>query len=680
MYNFDYNGKPTISRERILDESEMILNEELSKEDISEDSATSVIDEAVNTAVFGQAILDQLNAKIINILPVPESQPNIRAAVLRRSDRIPLGSYIDFSLFAESIDSILKAKKFRSNDLVDFTGDPSTDTHNYNIKQRQTLGDDLSTFDLFMAGLVLPGAYIASRLAAYQLIGPLPVLGPLAGEAIAFLFLLGLDRYAIKAEVKRSNVNTKINGMDPEDFVDFLADNPKEIHAILNAANIPDSNKLADYKLIQDYAIKTILAQATSEYDAWLAYYQISYTNHSLERVIEMSPRYSSKYAFIADKQFNINDAIKAGARRTEQFTTLRDQYTLRAGLVRNLQPMREAYKQPILRSVLQASTAYRNIISTLLNDFLPSNLIPDVNLSSADVFGNIQIPGTAAPLPPFELTINLNKQILCCLINIFGAFPPDFLKFLAKILRLSVYGIHLNFRQLMANYINGVLNEFLNAAIGLIEEVRNELFRQIFSVLNQDNDLIDLILACLPAREILMQIFKQFNALTELLRKLFIDVRNSVDLSGEAGQFWEIPFPFKRTILFIAELLDAIAIELEYGGGVLCYHGRHLPDQNKQKSPRIDQIIDPDLASQFILNFKTSKVPIVEFDKEFLERFNLGNELIIKGKKVVFENLPDSSEAALATILSVCGEELGQEQQESIRARIKNIISKINK
>lgn len=679
MYNFDYQGTPKITRERILDESEHLLQEEISQEKLSEDAVNSLFDSVVDTAILGQAILDQLGAKIRNILPVPESEPNVRAAVLRRSDNIPLGSYIDFSLFSLSIDSILKAKKFRSNDLVDFTGDPATDTHNYMIKQRQTLGDSLSTLDLFMAGLVLPGAYIASRMVAYQLIGPLPVLGPLAGEAIAFLFLLGLDRYAVKAEIKRSNVTTKINGMDPEDFVDYLADNPKEIHAILKSANIPDSNKLSDYRLIQDYAIKTILSEATSEYDSWLAYYQISYTNHSLERTIEISHRYSDKYKFVANNQFNINDAIKAGARRTEQFTTLGNQYTLRAGLVRNLQPMREAYKQPILRSMLQASTAYRNIISTLLNDFLPSNLIPDVNLSSADIFGNITIPGTAAALPPFELTINLNKQILCCLINIFGAFPVDFLNLLAKILRLSVYGIHLNFRQLMANYINGILNEFTNAALGLIEEVRNEIFRQIFSVLNQDNELIDLILACLPAREILMQIFKQFNALTELLRKLLIDLRNNVDLSGEAGQFWEIPFPFKRTILFIAELLSAIAIELEYGGGVLCYHSRHLPDQNKQKNPRIDQLIDPDLASQFILNFKTPKVPVVEFDKDFLERFNVGDSLIIKNKKVFFENLPEASEEALATILSVCGEELGQENQEAIRNRIKNIISKIN-
>lgn len=672
MYNFDYDGSPKITRQRILDESEVAFQEELSQPSLSEDSVNEIFDTAIDSAILGEAILDQLKAKIVNILPVPESQPTVRAAVLRRSDRIPLGSYIDFSLFAESIDSILKAKKFRSNDLVDFTGDPSTDTLNYNIKQRQTLGDSLSTLDLFMAGVVLPGAYIASRLAAYQLIGPLPVLGPLAGEAIAFLFLLGLDRYAVKAEVKRSKINTKINGMDAEDFVDFLADNPKEIHAILRAANIPDSNKLSDYRLIQDYAIKTILSEATSEYDSWLAYYQISYSNHALERIIEMSSRYSSKYAFVANKDFNINDAIKAGARSTEQFTTLGNQYTLRAGLVRNLQPMREAYKQPLLRSVLQASTAYRNIISTLLNDFLPSNLIPDINLST----GNINVG--VGVLPPFELTINLNKQILCCLINIFGAFPIDFLKFLARMLRLSVYGVHLNFRQIMANYISGVLNEFTNAALGMIEEVRNELFSQIFSVLNQDNELVDLILACLPAREILMQIFKQFNALTELLRKLILDVRNSVDVSGEAGQFWEIPFPFKRTILFIAELLDAIAIELEYGGGVLCYNSRYLPDQNKQKNPRIDQKIDPDLASQFILNFKTPKVPIVEFDKEFLDRFNAGNYLTIKNKKVVFESLPENSDAALATIMAVCGEELGQEQQEAIRNRIKNIINKI--
>lgn len=656
---FGFNGIPSIDRNRILEESEMAQKEIENDVSVSEDEASKVFDFALETAVLGQKILDQLNKKVNNYIPVPPEAGKIRAAILRRTDRIPEGKYIDFSLFAECLDMILKSRKIKVTDLVDFTGDPNVDTENYNIKQRVEIGDDLTTVDLFLAGLILPASYIASRMVAHSLVGAVPPLGALVGEAIAFMFLLGLDRLAIKAELEKRSI-TIVNGQKMQDYVDYLADNPKEIHKILKNADIPDSDKIGDYKAISTFALNYIYRTPTAEYDSWLAYQHISYSNHELERILEMASNYSSKWSFVAAHQFNINEYIRANAIRLDYLAQVPDQGTLEAGIKRNLMAMRGAWKQPIIQSIQTASYGYRNIISTLLNEWLPPFKFDLVNIPEID----------------FVLTINANKTLLCCLVRILGAFDPSALRLFAKILRLGAMGIQLNYRNIMSNYIYLLFNEFANAAVNAVTAVRDEVTKYIFAAFQKDSDLIDLILACTPVQELIFEILQQFNHLSNLLRRLLLQVGEKARLQEESFNVYLDIGAGRRSLLFIAELLDAIAIEIEQNSGILCIGRKPVPSQDGGKTSNSNEMLDPELTTQFILNFKTSKVPIVDFDKDFLEENNLGKTIYTKGKTFIIENSETIDAAQLSSLVNLCQDELSIENQTAIRERLKKVIN----
>jgi len=254
--NFDFDGRPGINRERILTESEKNIAEEISAEDSSELEIAQIFESVLDVAIFGQEILNELKDHISNTLDVPKTAPQVRAAIMRVDPTIPEGAHITFSLFTQCIDELLKARRINKKDLIQFVGDPNLDTQNYEILQRRNISDDLTVVDLFLAGAVIPASYVASRMVAMHLVGPIPVLAPLIGEAIAFLFLLGLDRLAVKAQLKDSGLTTQVNGMDIDDYVDFLADNPAEIHKVLKDSNYIDSNRIEDCRMIRIVILK----------------------------------------------------------------------------------------------------------------------------------------------------------------------------------------------------------------------------------------------------------------------------------------------------------------------------------------------------------------------------------------------------------------------------------------
>lgn len=668
--SFKYDGKPQITRERILEESERIDNEFQQQKYIEEEEVHNLFVDILSVAVLGKEIQDELKDKINNILPVPESAPHIRAAVKRRST-IPQGSYIDFSLFAQAVDTVLRSRRIKPQSLVDFTGDPNVDTYEYEIKQRQNIDSDLTTVDLFLAGAVLPAAYIASRIIAAQLVGGGgSFTGAIVAEAIAFLFLLGLDRLAIKAELQKSNLNTTINGMSPGDFVDFLDDNPSEIHKILQESGISDTNKIADFVTIRDFCLEQFSRITTSEYDSWQAYHQVALQNFNLERVLEISPRYSDRWNFVRDEEFSLESYIAQGANSIRNALNRPRPNTFEERLRSNLLPMRESYKQGILFAAAQARTGYRNIISNLMNDFLP---LPTIQVGDESLEG---LPG----LPQIALTINLNKTLLCCVLRIFSAFPPASLRLFAQILRLGAMSFQLNFRTIIGKYINATWNEYVYVVIGMIESVRNEILGSIFDVFRKDSDAIDLILACTPIQEILFQLLQQFNHLTNLLRRLLLDAYAQFDSGSDASTAWELDFPMKRTLLFIAELLDAIAIELEYSGSVLCPTRGVADNAGNGNRNQTDEVIDPDVAPQFVLNFTTDKVPRIQFSQEFLERNNLGRDIVIRDRTYRFENTEDISNEAVLTLVNSCKDELDPEKQVAIQKRIKDVIISLSK
>lgn len=667
MPNFSYDGTPKINRKRVLEDIENNLPVERESPELTQEQVDELFDNTVPVAKLGEDILDELVRVINNTIPVPESAGQVRAAIIRRST-IPAGQWIDFNLFHQSVDLIIKASFLKSSDLIDFTGDPNTDTQEYLIKQRQNIGDSLSTVDLFLAGAVIPAAYIASRLVAQQLVGPIPVLNNLVGEAIAFLFLLGLDRLAIKAQIEKSKINTTINGMSADAFVDFLADNPSEIHKILKDANIPDTNKIEDFKIIRDFALKYISTHNTSEYDSWLAYYHIANSQSMLERVIEVSPRYSQKWAFAAGDDFNIKEFVRGSSNRLTQaaFSEFRaGNNTLRSAIRNNLIPMKGAYKQSMIQMVAQARSGYRNIITSLMHDYLPFPKSLDVPIS---------IPGLSG-IPQIAITINLNKTLLCCVVRIFSAFSPDTLRLYARILRLGSMGIRLNFQNLMGKYVQTLYNQYVFSVIGMVDAVKNKIINEVFGVFNKDSELIDWILACTPAEEILFQVMKEFNKLFDILKRLLLDVASMVNFSADTFELWAFDTPVQRTLLFISELLESIAIEIENGGGVLCPIRR---DQfgSSDKKDRINPIIDKDAATEFVTNFKAKTVPTINFSKEFLEKYNLGKEMIVKGNAVKIEDSSEISDEAINTIINHCTEELDPEKQIAIRDRIKSVLS----
>ena len=666
MTKFNYDGTPSVSRERVLEETALNVEEVTQEVTSEQEEIDTLFDEALAVHIFGQEYLKELSDLLNNQIDVPESAPEVRAAVLRQSN-IPSGSYIDFALFRQAVETIFDALNLKQQDLIDFTGDPNTDTHTYKIKQRQNIGDDLTLLDLFLAGLIIPGAYIAARIAASQMIGTtdstgFPIFGPLLGEAIALLFLLGLDSLAVKAELKKSKVNTKINGMSPEEFVDYLDQNPKEIHAVLENSGFKNTTKIEDFKIIKDFCLDYIFRTPTSAYDHWLTYYHVSSAQPFLERMIELSPRYSEKWKYISGENFDVKEFVKQGERALETaLSAAPPAGPLRESIRQNLLGMQDAFRSSMFSAVAAIRTGYRNSIAVLLNDFLPfpDNLTLDSGLS----IGN----------EPVGLTINLNKTLICCLLRIFAGFPPETLRLMSKILALGAINLQLNFRNIMGRYIQNLFNTYVLTVIGMVETVRTELLNQIFGVLGEDSEIIDLILACTPAKEILFQVFKQFNLLFDQLKRMLLDVTSTIDFTEESFQLWELNVPLKRTLLFIAELLEALAIELEFGGGVLCATRQSISTDSDDKNKT--RILDSDLTKDFVEGFVSKNVPAHEFTPEFKQRYDAGKYLTIKGKKVLLENSENISNNAVNTLVNYCTEELSQERQVAAQTKIKEAI-----
>lgn len=663
--DFGYDGTPKIDRDRILQGAGAEPTPSIESVIAPQEKVDETIAEVVRTLIFANDLQKELADKVSNIMPVPETAPAVRASVMRRSN-IPKGQYIDFALFRQAVDTLLRARSLKTKDLVDFVGDPSIDDKTYQIKQRLNIGDELGVLELFLAGAVIPGVYIASRVLMTQLkLDIIPIFGTLLKEGIAYLLLLGLDAIAVKAMLRDNGISTLIDGIPAEQYVDYLEQNPQEIHKVLEDKNIPDANKLDDFRAIQQFALNTIRRSETSEYDSWMAYFQVGNSRSNLERVVQISPNYSERWRFVSDEDFDIQNFVSHGESvlRRVQAQSPNNAFTLKERLRRSILPMQDAQNDAINLMVSDIQAGYRNMITSLLYDYLPfpseMELLPEEFVEAG-----------------LGISIDLNRSLLCCLVRIFSGFDPQTLRLFANILKLGAVRFQLHASNLLERYIQSIANDLLLSILSAIDTLKYEIINQILSVLNEDGEIMELIIACTPAKEILLKVIEQFNLLVDQLKRLIIKFAENIRITSDSMLSWGIDFPGKRTLLFLSELLNVLADEIELPGSRLCPgFGNYESERSRN---RFNERVDPEVAPEFVRNFKTDLVPTIDFSAEFLRKYSAGKEIIRDGVRVPLDNVDEVSPEVMRSRTRQCQDELSSDRQIAIQERIRNAIKNI--
>ncbi len=533
MKDLDYNGLPTINKDRRLTE-DIVLEKDIDIKAVDETdpldtAATQIFNNLGKTYLKGEVLKKGLaGMDPAQFIPIRNTAEKTSAAAIRLSvESSNNGTIIPFTLYVSCIDALADAQ-WQIRRIYDDPAIPSdTESHTKYTTTQYNNGGGLGNFiQSFFNGDGVAGALLtALAIAPFQLPGFSVMTVEEGSKAyfiaqvppgIALLLELGIKAIRLKEFLKAQgklppDVEAAINSMDND---------PNARREALGTIGIDytqfkSQNKLDDCNTVIEYCNQFIqgqLADGPKNYDHWIAYGSVAARQNLIRAALDTATDYSQEFSTMFQRNQSDPDSVNG--------------------------PVTAAYG-------VKPNTKINNVIASHFDA---------LEQESKDVYHDI--------LNAFIYQVS--DSDLCCLVSIFGSLDPEILRTLATILRLSATDLNAELARFQDAFWKQLNNLSAAAVYMIIEKLRKLEDKFAVKFLKTLEDILPRTATCPALSDLGVAITLSLDSLRNQINQLLMDILAVMDRLGTPTKLsWRVPAD-RRHLLTIARILDTIAIKLE--------------------------------------------------------------------------------------------------------------------
>jgi hypothetical protein len=529
--DLDYNGLPTINKDRKLSE-DPILDKDVAlmppdESDILDNLSTKIFTNLGQTYLKGEVLKKGLRLmEPVQFIPVNVDAEKVSSSCIRVSKEASNnGTIIPFSLFTFCVDKLVDAQWQIRRVYEDPTIPADTESHTkYTTKHYSNKGGLAGFISSFFNGDGIAGAILtALSIAPFQLPG-FSVLTIEEGSkayfvaqvppAVALLLELGIKAKRLKEFLKAqgklpADVNSIIDQMDdPIERKKALATVGIDHDQFKEQSLTDDCNVIIQY--CNQY-IASAPADGPKTYDHWIAYGAVCARQNMVRAALDSATDYSQDFseAFQRNQPTQDNSGVVSAAYG------------------------------------FKPHTKFNNVIASHYNE-----LDIETNNTYNDILNSF--------------LYQLDDQSLCCLVSLMGTLDTEILKTLATMLRLAATDLNAELARLQDAFW-GQLNNLSAAVVyKIIEKLRKLEDKFAVKLLKSLEDVIPSTPACPIMGDIAIALTMALDSMRNQINALLMDILASMDRLGRPTTLsWRVPAD-RRHLLTIARILDVIAIKLD--------------------------------------------------------------------------------------------------------------------
>ena len=594
----DYKGRKDFGRPRklvetIFDPDAQAQFEDLAPpvEDDRQDTIDKIYTDLANTFVKGDHLKNGLREmEPAQSIPIEPDATETVAAARRFDEKQSLkGKVITYSMYTNAVDSMLNSQWDLRLKYLNLSV-PATETAQFSsIMEEKSDSDGASLIKEFIMGSGIAGTLLMSLcLAPFQSL----IFQSLSGEegaakgiqlsqigvGIALLIGFGLQAKEIIEMMKGANISSP----DIETLAEEIENDDEKRRGILrdfgmDEDDIRELNKTSDAETIINYVNSyyerhggLVDRDSHLTIDHWIAYHSVARSQQTIRSALNTADSYSIKFKEIRDRYSPNN-------KRGDSFID-------------------ETSWDDVAKAALSSIPVELASVTKALRE------------RSNDMYDDI--------IDAFQY--NVTDQDLCCLVQIFGAFPDvELMKSIAQILRFLAVDMSVHLVKLANLLLRMIGNLLQDALFELITQI-NEFYVKVLEKIQQvfTIDLGPELSACGGMLSIgwtlnyaMRVIFRQIRGLLQELSSIIGQMGNGGDLSFS----WEASAD-RRHLLGISRVLQVLAVSIERANA--CANDK---TKNHSDLKRIENV---ESANDAILSIVEVLPPVLRLPEGVEEKF----------------------------------------------------------